>query len=359
MDSQHRAQLAVIYITQVGEESKSGKTTGISTSRLKLLRFLEEATDLDVRSLLPKVEALNLHEERVVLCSSEQQHQEALRILVQVLNDLPRAEVYCRVAMVRRQPRAAGTTAGSVSLFSSDLPTWARGTVFTLEQKSNAGGAKASPAAGSTSSPDVRGDSTQDDADRVLLGLSSAGAAPDARPLMFLLNVLIDASVGAAERPTEYPKTSSEYTEAALAFLMGYAGHPDLPPHEIIGLIPEGWALASLAGYFTKCARICLHERRASMLEENLSSMAYLKTFNAWAKERMRKVSITGDRCCPACNRRFVDKDSVGKAFIAYPNETCVHLHCKEDLSVCPKTGRSFADNLSVYCNALGGDSTD
>ena len=26
------------------------------------------------------------------------------------------------------------------------------------------------------------------------------------------------------------------------------------------------------------------------MLEENLSSMAYLKTFSAWAKERMRKA---------------------------------------------------------------------
>lgn len=29
------------------------------------------------------------------------------------------------------------------------------------------------------------------------------------------------------------------------------------------------------------------------MLEENLSSMAYLKTFSAWAKERMRKADMT------------------------------------------------------------------
>ena len=28
------------------------------------------------------------------------------------------------------------------------------------------------------------------------------------------------------------------------------------------------------------------------MLEENLSSMAYLKTFSAWAKERMRKAPV-------------------------------------------------------------------
>merc|ERR1712217_316030 len=135
---------------------------------------------------------------------------------------------------------------------------------------------------------------------------------------------------------------------------MGYAGHPDLPPDEVIGMLPAKWPLASLAGYFTKCARLCLHAKRASMLEENLSSMAYLKTFSALAKERMRKVHITGDRCCPVCNRRFVDKDSVGKAFIAYPNETCVHLQCKEDMSTCPKTGRNFADNMSVYCHALG-----
>merc|ERR1719476_156193 len=70
--------------------------------------------------------------------------------------------------------------------------------------------------------------------------------------------------------------------------------------------------------------------------------MAYLKTYDALKNERLRKVTITGDRCCPVCNRRFVDKDSVGKAFVAYPNETCVHLQCKEDISVSPKTGQSL-----------------
>merc|ERR1712110_1203448 len=102
---------------------------------------------------------------------------------------------------------------------------------------------------------------------------------------MFFLTVLIEASVGAAERPSEFPKVATEYRDAVLALLMGYAGHPDLPPHEIIGVLPADWPLDSLAGYLTKCARIYLHDRRASMLEENLSSMAYLKTFNAWAKE--------------------------------------------------------------------------
>lgn len=144
-----------------------------------------------------------------------------------------------------------------------------------------------------------------------------------------------------------------------MALLTGYAGHRDLPPHQVIGLLPADWTLDSLAGYLTKCARICLHSRRAGMLEENLSSMAYLKTFAAWANERKTKVCITGDRCCPVCNRRFVDKDSVGKAFVAYPNEVCVHLQCKENLSVCPKTGTCFSDNVNVWCNALGTDGVD
>ena len=89
------------------------------------------------------------------------------------------------------------------------------------------------------------------------------------------------------------------------------------------------------------------------------------------------QVNITVDRCCPVCNKRFVDKadaaelmdrclipfnphiakvwerredpilpnptkmvpkititperqDNVGKAFVAYPNETCVHFTCKD-----------------------------
>merc|ERR1711862_529749 len=151
-----------------------------------------------------------------------------------------------------------------------------------------------------------------------------------------------------------YPKVSVEYREAALALLVAYVGHPDLPPHEVIGLLPAHWPLEGLAGYLSACARVSLHARRASMLEENLSSMAYLKTFGAWAGERRRKVWITGDRCCPVCNHRFVDKNSVWKAFVAYPNETCVHLQCKDDPSVCPKTGQSFADDLSEYCHALG-----
>ena len=36
-----------------------------------------------------------------------------------------------------------------------------------------------------------------------------------------------------------------------------------------------------------------LRMSNTGMLEENLSSMAYLKTFSAWAKERMRKADMT------------------------------------------------------------------
>ena len=115
----------------------------------------------------------------------------------------------------------------------------------------------------------------------------------------------------------------------------------------------QRWRPEGVADYLSKCARICLHQQRASpapkilsnmsknqvlkevvgflcivvlqmvrddlfihimdifsaesihlhpivfgverskgMLEENLSSMAYLKTFSAWTKERMRKALL-------------------------------------------------------------------
>lgn len=52
-----------------------------------------------------------------------------------------------------------------------------------------------------------------------------------------------------------------------------------------------------------------------------------------------------------ASERRCL-QDNVGKAFVAYPNLTCVHFTCKEHPSICPKTGKNFSDNLSVYCPA-------
>ncbi|CAJ1450429.1 unnamed protein product, partial [Effrenium voratum] len=277
--------------------------------------------------LLPRLEALHLHEERVALCSRELRHQEALRILALDLNDLARAEVYCRLVMAR------ATSEVRLSVFSAELPAWARGIVF-------------GPKKPSTHSDDK--ESFRKVTDPV------HGEGERARPLMLLLKILLEAHEGAAEKPEDYKKVTAEYREAALSLLMGYAGHRDLPPNEVLGVLPAHWSLEGVADYLSKSARICLHQQRASMLEENLSSMAYLKTFSAWTKERMRKVSITVDRCCPVCNKRFVDKDSVGKAFVAYPNETCVHFTCKEHPSICPKTGKNFADNLSVYCHALG-----
>uniref|UniRef100_A0A7S1WGG0 Vacuolar sorting protein 39/Transforming growth factor beta receptor-associated zinc finger domain-containing protein n=1 Tax=Alexandrium catenella TaxID=2925 RepID=A0A7S1WGG0_ALECA len=349
VEPQHHAQLALMYISQVASERSSAEAeaTGLSPTRQRLLRFLEEAEGVDARNLLPRVEALGLHEERVALHCREQQHREALRILVVALNDLPRAETYCRVIMAQQQRRqasatasgpAAGVAAGPrISVFSTDSPpVWARPVAFAPRR----GGEDEEPTAAFTPGPRP--------------GATAAETGGE-RPLMAFFMVLLDASAGAAQQPGEYRKVPAEYRESALALLTTYAGHRDLPPEEVVAMLPADWTLESLAGYLSKCARICLHEQRVSMLEKKLSSMAYLKTFSALAHERSRKVTISGDRCCPVCNRRFVDKDSVGKAFVAYPNETCVHLQCKEDISVCPKTGVSFADNLSVYCNALGG----
>jgi len=347
VDPKHSLQLALGYVAQVAEDQRRGDdaATTPSPARRKLLRFLEEVAYIDASALLPRVEELKLLQEVVVLHSRENRHSEALRVLVEGLNDLPRAEIYCRIvnARWRRQHQRAASTgsAEEPSIFCTEPPAWARGVVFGSRRS-----ASSSASAGAVSSP------SSTELPEGPSGIAGEEGAP--RPFMLFLQVLLDASQGAEQRPADYRKVAAEYKDAALSFLMGYAGHRDLPPHEVIGVLPANWPLDSLAPYLAKCARACLHERRATMLEESLSSMAYLKTFSAWATERMRKVTITNDRCCPTCNRRFVDKDAVGKAFVAYPNETCVHLQCKEDLSVCPKTGQSFADNLSVYCSALG-----
>jgi len=364
-EAHHRAQLAMIYVTQAAAEvqhretgdggKQEGGAAGMTAARERLQQFLQDAEDLDIRALLPRVEELGLHEERVILCCRDNRHEEALRVLVEEMNDLPRAEVYCRITMTGKQQRPQGDgvhsqTGGTLSVLCAEPPSWARAEAFAPQSGE---AVEATEAASGTDG--LRASGSSDAAASGALNISTGCATPT-KTLRLLLTVLLGAAEGAARNPERYPKVEAEYREAVLSLLMTYAGHGDLPPHDVLGILPPSWTLESIAAYLAKCARICLHERRVSMLEENLSSMAYLKTFAAWAHERTRKVHITGDRCCPVCNRRFVDKDLVGKAFVAYPNETCVHLQCKEDLSVCPKTGQCFADNLSVHCNALGAD---
>lgn len=402
VDPKHRLRLGMIYLQQVADEVKKSGSGG--SKRESVLKFFEETDHLDAHGLLPKAEELGLHEERVVLHRREQEHRQALQILVEGLNDLPRAEIYCRIVMA--QAALATTAAAAVAaargsapprpgvalanaaapgvcdgrklstmVFCSPPPPWAVPVVFKPRRGSSAAEEESEAQSHAVELPQQdgpgaflgaaltsSGDSEQDDNQlgvsafrRAAAGLASGGS----RPLLLFLQVLLGAYAGAEVSPQKYPKVVAEYRDAALSLLGGYAGFHDLAPHDIVGLLPSDWSLESLAEYLTKCTRLFLHERRALMLEENLSSMAYLKTFDALAHERMRKVTITGDRCCPVCNRRFVDRDSVGKAFIAYPNETCVHLQCKEDLSVCPKTGQNFTDNLSVLCNALCADSSD
>lgn len=366
VEPHHRTRLGMLYTASIETEQKNSSDTRLKVSapRQGFLKFLEGAPDLDVAALLPPVEKLGLTEEQVVLRCREGRHKEALRLLVEVLNNLPRAEVYCRILGARRQRKALlGSSAlhgDALSVFCAEVPPWAQPIAFNT---------KRSQASASANEADLLGSTKMNQSDGMEpLGFNSASGIPGAgsgagkepvRPLMMLLQVLLEAYENSGKDPTRFKKVSAEYKDAVLILLMAYAGHWELPPHEVVNELPAGWALESLAPYLTKCARICLHDKRATMLEENLSSMAYLKTFSAWAQERMRKVNITGDKCCPVCNRRFVDKDSVGKAFVAYPSETCVHLQCKEDLSVCPKTGRNFANNLSVYCHALGTELCD
>ncbi|CAK8989769.1 unnamed protein product [Durusdinium trenchii] len=304
--------------------------------------FLEEAEGEPTAELLPRLEALELHEELVVLCSREKRHYEALRILALDLNDLGRAEIYCRLLMRREaqestqaQWRAAAQIRHeSQETLLADMFTDPSIVLSLAGCRGRAIGERGSDGAHTST------DAFAEDPAAVPSRSRSIAGFPER----------LEAHETAAEKPESYKKVSVEYRDAVLALLMGYAGHRDVPPNEVLGLLPSHWTLEGVAEYLSQCARICLHQQRASMLEENLSSMAYLKTFSAWAKERMRKVNITVDRCCPVCNKRFVDKDNVGKAFVAYPNETCVHFTCKEHPSICPKTGKNFSDNLSVYC---------
>lgn len=357
-------QLAQVYLAQISEEVQAGAAMGpvAVESRNKFLKFLEETACVDARALLPRVEELGLLEEKIVLCSLIDQHTQAIQALVEDLNDLPRAESYSRIASekynrsgAQEMPRDgfphAENVGKHVSVFAKELPDFARSVVFSHRVAGEAADA------GQPSQVDYVLSAPSRHSKPAVSSARTFGSSGGS--FMVFLEVLLKAHSGAEACPRNYPKVAAEYKEAVLALLMGYVGHPDLKPHEVLGVLPDCWPLECLAGYLSKCARESMHGRRASMFEESLSSMAYLKTFSAWAREKKKKVTIDKESCCPTCNRRFVGQDNVAKAFVAYPNETCLHLQCKDDLSVCPKTGQNFKDNMTVYCNALCADAGD
>mmetsp|Transcript_1359 Transcript_1359/g.3648 ORF Transcript_1359/g.3648 Transcript_1359/m.3648 type:complete len:679 (-) Transcript_1359:38-2074(-) len=327
LEQKHKVHMGMLYLSQVKEELRVGVDMG--PMRCKLLEFLEQADDVG-QVLLPKVQELRLHQECVVLLCKEQRHSEALRVLVEVLDDLQHAETYCLI-LALKQAQLRGAADQVPRLFGADPHPSIRAVAFR------------------------QGDET----DQSFPRLSRPNTTVQEAPLFLLLQALVDAHHAAQKGMGAYKRSADDYRSSSVHLLTTYAGHRDLPPGEVLKLLPSTWTLANLAEYLSKAGRFAVHERRVSMLEENLSSMAYLKTFTALAQERMRKVSITGDRCCPVCNSRFVGKDAVSKAFAAYPNETCVHVHCQQDASVCPKTGRDFAESASVYGYALGQSATD
>lgn len=310
---------------QAAEERKKDE---MGPNRHKLLRFLEDVEDLDVQTLLPRVEAAGLQEERVAFLYREQRHAEALRVLLEVLDDLERAEIYCHVVK-RKASKSLAASAEDVSIFCKEPPLWAKPVAFPGGQPSSA-----TTSAMAEDDNEAPGDN------------EDAAGAP--RPFNMLLALLLRCFKAAVERPDEQRRSAAEYKEAALALLTTYATHRDLPPEEVLDLLPEDWDLAGLSSYLSRCMRACLHAQRAGILEENLSSMAYLKTFSAWSNERATKVVIENASCCAVCHTRIL-----GKAFVAYPNSTCVHLQCAQSYTVCPKTGKDFSDNLSVFCHPL------
>jgi len=335
LEQKHKVQMGTLYLSQVKEELRVGVEMG--PMRSKLLEFLEQTDDVG-QVLLPQVEELHLHQERVVLLCKEHRHSEALQVLVEVLDDLQHAETYCLILALKH---AAKQGEQLPRLFATDPHPSVRATAFRQAQTvaaASAGG---------------------DEADPSLWKSAPSTDAVQETPLFLLLRALVEAHSSAQQGVGAYKRSADEYRNSSVHLLTTYAGHPNLPPAEVLKLLPSSWTMASLAEYLTKAGRFALHERRVRMLEENLSSMAYLKTFNALAQEKMRKVNMTGDRCCPVCNCRLVGQDAVSKAFAAYPNETCVHVQCQQDPAVCPKTGRDFAESASVYGYALGQPAAD
>ncbi|CEL95659.1 unnamed protein product [Vitrella brassicaformis CCMP3155] len=376
-----RTQLALIYAQSVlavsperppggdgsgrrggrGAESEGGKAGAM---RRKLLQYLEEMEGYDVDAILKVVEPTWLKEETVVLYGKAHRHEAALSLLIHTNSnsdtqpDLATAEAYCLATNHRLNHPSPPPASRHASPRRSDAThagdyhhahalSWENQSIFSptsvwrrlAESASRAGsdGVKAAAEGGAGGG----GGGMEEE----WLGKELA-AWPSSGLLFLLLKVLLntreekrrdeESRAKGTSLPTTTTTTSSFFFKSAsLRLLSKYAGHRDLDPVDVTPLLPGEWALLTeVVDYWTVGLRTRLHAVRSRAIEEHLSSMAFLKTHQQWSQLRSRCVTITGDRSCPLCTRRILDK-----AFVAYPDGTCVHLQCDKAAAMASSTG--------------------
>ncbi|PHJ25167.1 tgf beta receptor associated-like [Cystoisospora suis] len=127
------------------------------------------------------------------------------------------------------------------------------------------------------------------------------------------------------EVSSSFSSVSHRWRASILSLMSKYGAHTDLEPGLVLRLLPDDWHLSEVSDYLIASLREELHGKMKAGLQEQLSTIAYLHTYSDWAHQRSACYVITPERSCPVCTRRL---GSVGGGFVAYPDGTCVHLHC-------------------------------
>ena len=244
--------------------------------RRRLLAFLRRSHHYNPERLLSKFPRHHLLEERCILLSRINQHEEALGILAHQLKDPDAAERYCVQVYNARQGAGAEVKEGEGNdLFLLLLHVYLKGS-------GTSGGAGGDDEKKSTS--------------------ASSSSPP---PAML---------------------------DAAVRLLTNHFRH--INPVKALELIPPSTAIHSLQPYLLRVLRAQKHARRAGEVVKQLQKAEHLHTKLDWMEARGEGVLIEDGVVCARCGKR------IGTAsFARYPDGSVMHYLCHKLQLAAPGAG--------------------
>ncbi|KAF7456116.1 putative TGF beta receptor associated-like protein [Cryptosporidium felis] len=118
-------------------------------------------------------------------------------------------------------------------------------------------------------------------------------------------------------------KNAEKLQSYTISILDKYSFHPDLSIPRVLEIIPEDWPLIKIISFLKNSLASSIHTHTNKTISANLSAISYLRLFEKWSTCRSNHITITQDMICNICSFKLGNKQCA-----LYPNGSCVHSHC-------------------------------
>eukprot|EP00794_Sanderia_malayensis_P017011 gene17011-18724_t len=139
-------------------------------------------------------------------------------------------------------------------------------------------------------------------------------------------------------QPNENSSTVEQFMKPAIQLINSHQF--DFDPLEALKMIPDDWAVGTVANFLSGAMRNSLHTARTKKIESSLTRANYLQSRYVYINSQDGAVSINDDRKCDVCHKPFTEPN-----IARYPNGLLCHIHCAQNRTKCPVTHIDFSKN--------------